>query len=308
MTSNRHNLTRYIPEKVKRYVRQRDGFGCIVCGNAIYQYDHLGTEFKDSERHDPNKIVLLCGGCHDQKTRGFLSTDTILMRAKSPVCKQNNFSWGVLDIGNTHPEVVLGGLTAINVKSLLTIDGEDVFSIKPPSRKHGPFLVNASLFDRGGRQTLKIVDNELQISTSSWDVEVSGGRFKFRSNLREFILVIRIEPHHRLIIERLDMIYKNSSIQCTEGGHTVIKSENGTTLTARGGKISGFDIAINIEGDCMGLGVMSRTHNPGALPCGRLGNSLNLAPRGEGQIKQGRNSMCLCGSGRKFKYCHGQQP
>jgi 5-methylcytosine-specific restriction endonuclease McrA len=30
-----------IPEGVKREVRQRCGFGCVICGLPIYEYDHL---------------------------------------------------------------------------------------------------------------------------------------------------------------------------------------------------------------------------------------------------------------------------
>ena len=29
----------------KRLIRQRDGFGCVVCGLALIKYEHLDPEF-----------------------------------------------------------------------------------------------------------------------------------------------------------------------------------------------------------------------------------------------------------------------
>jgi hypothetical protein len=222
MNTNRQDLSRTIPEALKREVRQRDGFGCIVCGSAFYQYDHVGIEFKDAHVHNPQLIVLLCGGCHDRKNRGVLSTEILLLRAQSPHCMQTGFSWGPLDVGRDHPEISLGTVTATNVRSLITVDGEDIFSIAPPLVQNGPFTVNASLYDKEGRQTLKIVRNEFQAEVSNWDVEISGLRVAIRSAPGKFDLVIRVEPPRRLVVERLDMVYKNFSIQCKEGRDTTI--------------------------------------------------------------------------------------
>lgn len=311
MTTNRHNLSRNIPDSVKREVRQRDGFGCIVCGSAFYQYDHLGTEFKDAKTHDPQKIVLLCGGCHDRKTRGALSTETLQMHAQSPRCMQTNFSWGPLDIGGTPPEIVLGTLTASNVRSLLTIDGEDVFSIAPPLATHAPFTINASLYDKSGRQTIKIIRNEFQTTVSNWDVEIRGSRLIIRSNPGKFDLVIRMEAPHRLVIERLDMVYKNLSIQCREGKDTIIKGA-GMQLNTKGAKCNGCDIAICVNGSSLSMGVgggtMHITHmtvTPANSPH-QPGATLRSNTPIHNKTKQGRNEQCRCGSGKKYKHCHGK--
>lgn len=311
MTSNRQNLSRSIPEAVKREVRQRDGFGCIVCGSAFYQYDHLGTEFKDAESHDPQQIVLLCGGCHDRKNRGALSTETLQMHARSPRCRQTNFSWGPLDVSLEPPVIVLGTLTAVNVRSLLTIDGEDVFSIAPPLVPHGPFTVNASLYDKDGRRTIKIVNNEFQAEVSNWDVEIAGPRVAVRSAPGKFDLVIRMEPPHRLVIERLDMVYKNFSIQCREGRDTIIERA-GVLLSATSATFDGCDIAICVSGSSLSMGVGGGSIHIGQMIINptnslrRLGPAFQSNPHSPQPKKQGRNERCHCGSGRKYKYCHGR--
>jgi len=75
---NRHALPDYIPEPIAREIRQRCGFGCVIC--------RKDPTFEDAQRHDPNCIVLLCGGCHDRVTRGFLSKDTVKRKALHPKC------------------------------------------------------------------------------------------------------------------------------------------------------------------------------------------------------------------------------
>jgi hypothetical protein len=313
MAKNRQSLSRTIPEKVKREVRQRDGFGCIVCGSAFYQYDHLGIEFKDAETHDPNQIILLCGGCHDRKTRGALSTETLQIHANSPRCRETNFSWGSLDIGREHPEIVLGTVTAFNVKSLLTIDGEDVFSITAPLLPHGPFNVNASLYDSQGRQTLKIVDNEFQVDLSNWDAETIGTRVTVRSAPGKFDLVMRMEPPRRLVIERLDMVYKNFSIHCREGEDMIIERP-GLKMKTSSATFNGCEIAIVVTGTGLGMGFgggsvqISEFTSTNVNSLGRL-EQLRASKKlffDSSLKKQGRNEKCGCGSGKKFKYCHGQ--
>ncbi|WP_140145769.1 HNH endonuclease, partial [Vibrio parahaemolyticus] len=74
---NKHGLSRYIPEDVKRKVRQKCGYGCVVCGTAIVEYEHVDPEFSEAKEHDPDKIVLLCSQCHAKVTRKFLSKESI---------------------------------------------------------------------------------------------------------------------------------------------------------------------------------------------------------------------------------------
>ncbi len=311
MVVNRYNLPRSIPAEIKRQIRQRDGFGCIVCGNAYYQFDHIGTEFRDAVIHDPLQIILLCGKCHDRKTRGVLSTETLLLHAKSPRCKQIDFSRGELDIGTAHPEIVLGTITAKNVRSLLTIDEEEVFSILPPQKPGEAFRINASLYNQNGDQTLKIFENEFQISVSNWDAEIIGQKLKIRSQLGKFNLVLRVDPPKRLIIEQLDMVYKNFNIECREGRDTIIKNRE-TLLKTSGAELDGCDIAILVKGLDLSIGV-----GGGSVHITKMNFSISKRERPQassvypnlfqnGAPKLRRNEKCFCGTGKKYKYCHGR--
>jgi hypothetical protein len=83
--TNRHGLSRDIPADVVRSVRRHDGFGCVVCGSAIYTYEQIDPEFADAEAHEADKIALLCATHHDMVTRGLLSKETIKSAKRNPI-------------------------------------------------------------------------------------------------------------------------------------------------------------------------------------------------------------------------------
>jgi hypothetical protein len=299
---NIHGLSRDIPDPIKREIRQKCGFGCVNCGKALYQYEHVDPEFKDARSHDPSRIVLLCGGCHDLVTRGLLSKDTIKLRALTPKCTELGFSFGPFDIGNQPPEVVLGTITARNCKTLIRITGDDVFSIAAPAQLGQPFILNARFFDIGSNPILDIVENEWRSALNSWDVEVVGSRIRIRRAPGDLVLILRSEPPRRIVIERLEMLHKGIRLQCSEGTEFQVVSPDGSTIRANG-VIQSDDWLVGIDADAtgirMGLGGTMRFGGPEVL----VGPS--TAPPLIARQTLRRNAPCPCGSGRKFKRCHG---
>lgn len=304
---NRYDLSRAIPAGIKRFVRQRDGFGCLICGSAFYQYDHVENEYKDAKEHDPHKIVLLCGGCHDKKTRGFLSTETIIRKIGAPACLSAGFSWGTFDLGSSAPEIVFGTLTAKNVKSLISIDGVSIFSVAPPSVRGGPFNINATFRNPKDNENLRIVNNEFQVLGGNWDAEVSGARITLRSGHGIFSLVLRIDPPHRLVVERLDMKYDDISITCRENENILIEGR-GSKYQGGTFEFEDCEVAIDIRGPdvTFGLGngrVVARNSTF------EIGGKFNIGGSGKKSTtfpKQPRNAKCSCGSGERYKQCHGK--
>ncbi len=92
MTENKYGLKRSIPAEVKREVRKRCGFGCVICGNGIDDYEHVDPPFKDAKEHDPNGIALLCPNCHAKKTRGFGSANIVCNALKKPFCFSKGYT------------------------------------------------------------------------------------------------------------------------------------------------------------------------------------------------------------------------
>ena len=141
--TNSKGLGREIPSAIKREVRQRDGFGCVVCGSAIIQYEHFDPEFSEALEHTAAGITLLCGRCHDKKTRGLLSLETVKRAVRNPRCKQSGFSFEAFDVDHQPPSISLGTLKFRDVAVLIKVLGESIFSIKPPESIGSPFLISA---------------------------------------------------------------------------------------------------------------------------------------------------------------------
>lgn len=254
MSVNKHGLGRHIPADVARAVRQRDGFGCVVCGLAIYEYEHINPEFSEATEHCADGIVLLCDGCHRKKGK-FLAVSSILKCAQNPKAKQVGFSFGPFDVSNDHPKVSIGPLRAECVNSIIEVDGKSLFSIASPEAQGGPFRLNAALFDRHGEPTFEIVDNEWRVLRDNWDVEVIGSRIWIRSGKGDVALCLRSEPPDRVVVEKLNLAYGSTTIQAEEGGEIVVTTSAGTQMVASGIDLFGCDKALEISQHGLAIGV-----------------------------------------------------
>lgn len=248
---NEYGLSRNIPEAVKREVRQRCGFGCVKCGNALYQYEHVIPVFANAKEHNPNHIVLLCGSCHDQVTRGFLSKNEVKKCASNPKCKQDGFSSSQFDIDSDIFKVTFGTLICKDVDSIINIYNESIFSIKKPEEKGAPFRISAFLADSNGNEILKIKNNEWFTSISNWDVKVTGSRITINKSSRDISLILRTEPPNNIIIEKLNMMHRGTKINCIENQGFSIETVTGTTYRTEGliTEISNQDFAVAVTAD-----------------------------------------------------------
>ncbi|MGX7743740.1 SEC-C metal-binding domain-containing protein [Rhodopseudomonas parapalustris] len=297
---NRFGLSRNIPADVRRQVRRRDGFGCIVCGKAIYDYEHINPEFADATRHDPDGIVLLCISCHGKKTRGFLSLETICAARANPKCKQQGFSFEPLDIGQSPPQIIIGTLEAIGVQSLIEIDGVSIFSIATPAADKLPFRVNAQLSDDNGAEILRIVDNEWRSSADNWDVETSAARITIRRGVGDIVLALRVEPPRLIVIERLSMFFRGTTIRCAEKEEIEIITPSGRVLSSGGMSLKGCRVGIQVDHNGLSVGV-----GGGAVSIRQMTLSCQKPRWLSASNNIRRNSPCNCGSGQKYKHCCG---
>lgn len=322
---NRFGLSRDIPAAVKRAVRQRDGFGCVRCGSAIYTYEHVDPPFESAESHEVGDITLLCAGCHDLVTRGHLSKATVKDLMSAPKCREQGFSFGPLDLGSSWPEVQVGPVTMRRVPTAIRAAGVDVFSIRPPEAPGAPFRLSAHLTNREGTQALEIVDNEWRSGITTWDVELVGQRITLRDAPGEIILVLRVNPPQGLVLERLNMYVDGVHIQADES-HLEVGAQGRATFTAYSAEISSSQVGIEINPDgtgAIGVGggsvyighmVTGSTSSPN--PWSRLSTPIVTRAKTERpaqprlpvrvEPRPGRNDPCSCGSGLKYKRCCGR--
>lgn len=202
---NVYGLPRAIPADVRREVRKNCGFGCVICGLGIVQYEHVDPEYHLAKEHDPTKIALLCPQCHAKITTKHWSKARVKLAMKNPVCKQVNYSKEVFDFCEGHPQLRFGGILLKNCPIPIEVAGYPLFSVKPPEQEGEPFRLSGTFTDSTGEISLIVKDNEWMAKSSSWDVEVTGGRIIIREGPRNIHLVLKAEPPHALVVEKLDM-------------------------------------------------------------------------------------------------------
>lgn len=203
--SNRFGLLRNIPEEVKKDVRRRTGFGCVLCGECIVDYEHVDPEFHNAVSHNPDCITLLCPSCHAKVTRKVYSKARVKLGMKAPWCLRQGFAWSDMDSGVEPPYLALGGNRLVRCPIPIRVRDLPLFQVEAPEELGGPYRFSAHFFDGYGRRNLSINRNEWTAFVSSWDVKTSGGRLTIRSAPGNVSLQIKFDPGQGVIVEKMDM-------------------------------------------------------------------------------------------------------
>jgi hypothetical protein len=212
-----------ISEPTKRLVRQRCGFGCVLCGLPIYQYDHMhGYTLETAD--DPEEITLLCSNHHDDKTRGRLPLEKVLIANEVPVNIKDGIStpYGLHYYGRRCQIIIAnnnfdGGHSEF---AALVMRDEEVISVK--FSDGGEVLLNAKIRDRSGGVALSIVDNEMQYATKSWDIEYVGRTLTVREALGDILFELRFEPPSIVALTRANLQYGDVTMSVDATGFHVI--------------------------------------------------------------------------------------
>jgi hypothetical protein len=223
---HRYRLSRTIPEEVRLKVRQDCGFGCVICGCAIYEYHHFEPEFSQAKTHDPAGITLLCGQCHAQATRAYLSPASVAAAAANPRALRDGESQFPLDVGKGDFVVVLGGVEYVNTPAIIGVFGETLLSISAPPVPHSAPELSAMIFDQHGRRVASIERNVWHGSSKTFDIRTTGGRIRIRSRRRQVALDLQIEPPNRVVIRRLDLFHREVSIVASRAMGLIVKARH----------------------------------------------------------------------------------
>lgn len=245
MAKNRFGLNRHIPSDVALAVRRRCGFGCVICGASIVQYDHITPPFADAQSHDPLGIALLCGSCHDQVTRKYWSRERVAAALAQPHCKASGFSWGEFDFGNNQPSLRFAGVTLSNCPVPIAIEGKPLFRLEGPEELGGPFRLSGDFFDSRGRSVCSIDQNRWQLRSKAWDVQFTGGRIEVKSQKGAYALVLVADPPHGLRVERLEMLVRGRLL-IGDGEKLVVRRQYGRAMTLTGCAVDNCPVGISV--------------------------------------------------------------
>lgn len=222
MPINRHGLSRYIPASVAREVRQRSKFGCVLCRNGFYEYEHIDPPFEDALEHDPARICCLCSSCHSTVTRRQRSKASVAaayedIQAKS--IEEVGRPIGPLDFYGGNAELSIGGLRySPFVKTVLRYHGQDIIKVSPGDHTT-PGAISALFTDESGEPVLALVENAWEGSTANWDIEVVGPCITVRNKSGSIPLKLRLDPPGVIVIERLDMRIGDAHLLVSESAY-----------------------------------------------------------------------------------------
>lgn len=207
--TNRHGLSRTVPADVKREVRQRCGFGCVICGFGFYDYEHFDPDFLDATEHNPKGMTLLCSQCNQKRARGGrLSAHSVALANANPKCLERGFASEMFDFHSDPIEIVFAGVTFYDCKHLIVVNERPILSVAPSLGGNAPVLLSGVFCDSMGRETLTITENEWSVESGNWDVECEGPRITIRSAPRQIALVLRLNSPKGIVIERIDMLFE----------------------------------------------------------------------------------------------------
>ena len=213
MHINKHGLSRNIPSEKKRKIRKDCGFGCVVCGGAIYEYEHIEPEFAETKTHEVDKIALLCGNCHLKVTKGLWSKEKIWGHRKDPFCVRQGNSRYLMDISVKNKiNIILGKCVFINTTNIIEIDNKVILKILPPEIKNTPPRIIANFFDQHGMEVASINKNEWIGNAAAFDIEFIGSEISIRSKKYEIDLKIKITHPNIINISRLNLKYNSCRI------------------------------------------------------------------------------------------------
>lgn len=198
--------SRNIPLPIQREVRQRCGFGCVICGMPFYEYEHM-SEWAQVHRHVADEITLLCDQHHREKTGGLLPKKIVQKANANPF----NLREGVSNPYNLHfsgsqAEIVIGGNSFTcedqgygTVMVPISIDGVALIGL---ILGDGHLLLNVVAFDEFNSPVLHIKNNQLFYSTSPWDIQLVGTTLTIREAHRKILLELEFSPPNKVAVTR----------------------------------------------------------------------------------------------------------
>ncbi|MCZ2526012.1 HNH endonuclease [Streptomyces sp. NPDC059506] len=210
-----------IPEGTKRVVRRRCGFGCVLCGAPIYQYDHM-HDWALGGADDAENLTLLCASHHEEKTKKLIPLEKVRRANKDPFNRSRESSPAhILHYFGDSFEVILGSLRftqkldAEGACKLVSINSETLLKLR---LEEGNLLITLKLYDVRGEPLVTIIDNELTYKMASWDVEFIGRALTIREGKKKIQARLAFGPPRLLNLQRGLFVHRGLRVEVTPDG------------------------------------------------------------------------------------------
>jgi hypothetical protein len=185
----------HLPADVAFTVRQHCGFGCVICGAPIYEYDHmLGIQ---ETGDDPDFITLLCSKHHRDKTARRLPLATVLAANEDPYNRRNALTTGT-DLYFSDNRVITFDLGAFRMTTApnslqnvgIVIDGAVALGA---SITDGHLRLDMNFRDLNNKLLLLVTDGVLRFANRNWDITYIGTKIQIRRGNRDVVLDMDVD-------------------------------------------------------------------------------------------------------------------
>lgn len=205
-----------IPLPMKRAVRQRCGFGCVICGCPIFEYDHI-RPFSEEKEHNQDNLVLLCPTHHTEKTKGLITFDKVVEYSRLPVnVIQSASPPHQLRFNGNQCIIQIGMNISKNHLSMLNdsfhaiaIMNESLLSFRFEQQA---LLLSMILKNEEDEIIFLIDDSEMIFSTKQWDIDFVGRVLTIRKEIGQILLQIEFRPPNRVLVRRANFWNKGHNI------------------------------------------------------------------------------------------------
>ena len=290
-------MNRNPPIHVVRELRNEVGFGCPVsdCSNPYLEWHHFDPPWHIENHHNPVGMIALCTH-HHKKADGGAYTNDQLRAFKNNKAHAEKVK-GQFDWLRNNLLAVVGGNCYYETLKILQIDGHDVVWFNRDEQ--GYLRLNVKMLSILPRERAVIEDSIWTNIGAPKDINSppQGKELRIDYDNGDYLFVKFLVMNTP---EQAYKKYKNSALLNSEYVHfaiTVVEVNYGIGGTGIEFKQSGTNIQTNnITGGFFshcGAGIVINTglifrQNPSLLP-----------------IPVSRLRACPCGSGLRYKYCHG---
>ena len=242
MTVNKHGLSRVIPNDIKFKVRENDGYGCVICGSLIVEYEHIEPEFCNALAHNANCITLLCPTHHAQVTKKQISKNAIKKFKSSPYCIKHGS--GKMQIyPNTEAfNIKIGSNSFSGTTIALMIHNKPMIWFETESDH---ILLNAIFYNLNNENIGYINKNEFIGLSKNYDIKIEGSEIQINSAKNKISLNLDINPEEPITFKRLKMRYNGVTVELDTDGSLIIKTPS-SQVNLGGNTIHGCNTAFKI--------------------------------------------------------------
>lgn len=247
-----------IPKEIKRIVRQRCGFGCVICGSPICDYEHM-EEWAKVKRHKAEEITLLCSKHHREKTSKLLPAFVVKEANKIPFnLREGVSSPYTLYYSGDYAEVNIGNVSFICRDKGFGAQMIPIITNNIPNISiillDGHYLLDINLFDKENNPILIIRDNALKYSVGIWDIEFVGRTLTMREASYNIFVEIEFETPNKVNIKRGKLYCNGKILKVSESTGIIYDNKEERVFFSIGPGIKmEADIGIAIGNNTTGL-------------------------------------------------------